>query len=264
MVNELAHFNKSLELYYLKINSKDNTIVDEEVYNFSMTKEQVVEALLTNSEQEYYKTMTGHPIDMSHKDLVHGNAAPTSLVKKYLTLHLQDPVKFPTPFEYESLNMVHQQDIETEDDTEDKSNAEDYEEVPGNQDDEQQAPIQVNFTNFSLLPVLTGGVLNKNGVTKGMPLVPDTGSLANVMSMHALKNIGFEECDVDTSVTFEISTATGNSRSKGVINLTLFIKALDDKFYKISERFIVVEYEGLTKILIGIQKLFNTTLARSS
>ena len=125
MVNELAHFNKSLELYYLKINSKDNTIVDEEVYNFSMTKEQVVEALLTNSEQEYYKTMTGHPIDMSHKDLVHGNAAPTSLVKKYLTLHLQDPVKFPTPFEYESLNMVHQQDIETKDDTEDKSNAAD-------------------------------------------------------------------------------------------------------------------------------------------
>lgn len=118
MVNELAQSNKSLELYYLKTNSKDNTTVDEEVYNFSMTEEQVLEALFlrmghrfTKSEREYYKQMMGHPLDMSHKDMVHGNAAPTSLVKKYLKLHLQDPIKFPTPFEYEKLNILDQRDF---------------------------------------------------------------------------------------------------------------------------------------------------------
>ena len=59
MVNELALYDKSLELYYLKTNSKDNTTVDEEVYNFSMSEEEVLEALLlrmghrfTNSEQK--------------------------------------------------------------------------------------------------------------------------------------------------------------------------------------------------------------------
>ena len=255
MVNELAQSNKSLELYYLKTNSKDNTTVDEEVYNFSMTEEQVLEALFlrmghrfTKSEREYYKQMTGHPLDMSHKDMVHGNAAPTSLVKKYLKLHLQDPIKFPTPFEYEKLNILDQRDVQNDSEEEHENDSNGYK-------DEQQSPIQINFTNFSLLPVLTGGVLNKDGMIKGTPLVPDTGSMANVISMHALKNIGFEECDVDTSVTFDISTATGISRSKGVINLTLFIKALDDKFYKISEKFIVVEYEGLTKVLIGIHSL---------
>ena len=256
MVNELALYDKSLELYYLKTNSKDNTIVDEEVYNFSMSEEEVLEALLlrmghrfTNSEQKYYKEMTGHPIDMSHKDMVFGNAAPTSLVKKYLKLHLQDPIKFPTPFEYERLNIMHQSDIEPEEELRE------LQEDPDEQNINLPDPIQINFTNFSLLPVLTGGVLNKNGEIKGVPLVPDTGSMANVTSLHTLKLAGFEENEVDTSVTFEINTATGNSRSKGIIDLTLFIKALDEKFYKISERFIIVDYEGLNKVLIGIHSL---------
>ena len=255
-----------LDLFYTKPQKNDIVNIDDGVMEAKFTVGELLIGILmrlanryTKEEVEYFEKFQKKPVLLFNKDGKDGRYYTTTQIQRLTQAwraQVNPEYRILTEEEFETVEQLADEILNDRNMIiKNKSVGEKVTNTvrePKIVDKDQNGETYfVDLQEVATLPLLQGYFSTKSGEFKPIPVVPDSGSQVNLISLKTLLSLGYEQKDIDTTNKVKINTAAGTgNQAKGKITLELHMKAEDGEYY--TKPLLCVVLDGpLNKFLLG-------------
>ena len=256
-----------LDLFYTKPQKQDIVNIDEGVMEANFTVGELLIGILmrlanryTKEEVEYFEKFQKKPILLFNKDGKDGRYYTTTQIQRLTQAwraQVHPEYRILTEEEFETVEQLADEILNDKNmiirnsKVGNKIAVTDAQEPSVSNKECNGESYFIDLQEVATLPLLQGYFPTMDGEYKPIPVVPDSGSQVNLISLKTLFSLGYELKDIDTTNKVKINTAAGaGNQAKGKVTLDLHMKAEDGEYY--TKPLICVVLDGpLNKFLLG-------------